>query len=42
MTTSASDSSTTETEDRLAILELIGRLVLVLNPGRCGCWRRSS
>ena len=31
MTTSTSDSSTTETEDRLAILELIGRLVLVLD-----------
>jgi hypothetical protein len=31
MTTSTSNSSLTETEDRLAILELIGRLVLVLD-----------
>ena len=31
MTASTSNSSRTETEDRLAILELIGRLVLVLD-----------
>ena len=31
MTTSTSNSSLTETEDRLAILELIGRRVLVLD-----------
>jgi hypothetical protein len=31
MTTTTSDSSTTETEDRLAILELIGRLSLTID-----------
>jgi SnoaL-like domain len=31
MTTTTSDSAATQTEDRLAILELIGRLVLVLD-----------
>ena len=31
MTTTTSDSTTTETEDRLAILELIGRLALLLD-----------
>ena len=31
MTTTTSDSTTTETEDRLAILELIGRLALTID-----------
>jgi hypothetical protein len=31
MTTTTSDSTTTETEDRLAILDLIGRLALLLD-----------
>jgi hypothetical protein len=31
MTTTTSDSTTTKTEDRLAIIELIGRLVLLLD-----------
>jgi SnoaL-like domain len=31
MTTSTSDSTTTETEDRLAILELVGRLSLTID-----------
>ena len=31
MTTTTSDSPKTETEDRLAIIELIGRLVLLLD-----------